>query len=70
MMSDQENKLRKIAKASKRSINDLAKSAGLHYAAAHGFIANGKGLTAASCEKLAAALGYRIVLVRDERGGK
>lgn len=68
MTSNQENKLRGLAIASKRSINSLAKAAGIGYAAAHGFIRCNRGLTPTSCEKLAAALGYEIVVKRAKGG--
>jgi hypothetical protein len=68
IMSTLETQLRKAAKASGRSMLNLSQASGLHYQSVHSFMAKGKALTVESSEKLAKALGFKLMLVRDPKG--
>ncbi len=64
--------LRKAAQASGLSMLALAEQSGLRYMSVHRFMARNAGLTVESCERLAQALGLKVVLrpvKRAKKGG-
>lgn len=71
-MSKTETALRKAARASGETMLRLSQRSGLPYSTVNHFMHGQRGLTIASCEKLAKALGLEITIVEriQKRGAK